>query len=147
MKKLIIPFLFVVILACDDDENPSKTQLLTNGSSKNWVMAASTSSDAECGSPQADRVKDNTWTFYADGKFMFDHGTVTEAGDCGDLRNTTGTWEFLEKETVLDVFGDFDTDDPEHEINMTLFSGTIKTLTATTLVIEVDGEEGTFTAK
>jgi hypothetical protein len=30
---------------------------------------------------------------------------------------------------------------------MTLFVGTIKTLTETTLVIEVDGKEGTFTAK
>jgi hypothetical protein len=147
MKKLLIPVLFISLLACDDDESPSKLQLLTNGSSKGWVMANSEEHDEECGSPQSDRVKDNTWTFFADGKFMFDHGTITDSGDCSDIRNTTGTWEFLENETMLKVFAAYDTDDPEHEINMTLFTGTIKTLTETTLVIEVDGEEGTFTAK
>jgi hypothetical protein len=147
MKKLIIPFLFLLTIACDDDESPSNLQLLTNGSSKGWVMTLAASTDEECGSPQADRVKDNTWTFFADGKFMFDGGAITESGDCGDMRNTTGTWEFLENETVLKVFAAYDTDDPEYEINMTLFVGTIKTLTETTLVIEVDGEEGTFTAK
>jgi hypothetical protein len=147
MKKLIIPFLFVLMIACDDDESPSKLQLLTNGSSKGWVQTASMSSDEECGGPQADRIKDNTWTLFADGKFTFDGGTIRDSGDCGDIRNTTGTWEFLEDETVLKVFAAYDTDDPEHEINMTLFIGTIKTLTETTLVIEVDGEEGTFTAK
>lgn len=147
MKKLIYPFLVIFMIACSDDESPSKLQLLTNGSSKGWVKTHVAADYEDCGASQADRIKDNTWAFFADGKFMFDGGTNRESGDCSDIRNTTGTWEFLEDETLLKVFAAYDTDEPEHEINMTLFVGTIKILTETTLVIEVDGQEATFTAK
>lgn len=147
MKKLLIPVVLVCLFACnDDDESTSKLQLLTNGSSKSWVLS-SAAADNDCGEPQEDRMKDNSWIFFADGKFMFDGGEVTEAGECSDMINVTGTWKFLENETVLDVYAAFATEEPEYDVDMSMFTGKIKTLTETTLVIEVDGEEGVFTAK
>lgn len=114
LRYLIIAVV-TIAFSCNDDEKESKktkTELLTGGSSKSWYITAETpeEEDPNC-RPSADREKDNSWTFYADGKFVFDHGTITETETCGDVINFTGTWEFTNNETGIIIahptFGEF----------------------------------------
>jgi hypothetical protein len=150
MKKLLIPVLFLFLLACDDDEAPSKTELLTNNSSKNWNITADTSDEEEedpgCLVGGAMNM-DNTWTFYSDGKFTYDHGEVVEAEGCVDFKNLTGTWSFLEDETKLRIFLLHDTDDPTDVLNSELFSVNLIEISAEKFVLELNGEQSTFTPK
>jgi hypothetical protein len=150
MKKILIPVLFIFLLACDDDDAPSKTELLTNNSSKNWNITADSSDDEEvdpgCKVEGAMNM-DNTWTFYSDGKFIYDHGEVTEAEGCGDLKNLTGTWSFLEDEKKLRIFFLYNTDDPTDVLNSEFFSANLIEISADKFVLELDGEQATFTPK
>jgi hypothetical protein len=150
MKKLLIPALFIFLLACDDDEAPSKTQLLTNNSSKNWNITADSSDDEEedpgCLVEGAMNM-DNTWTFYSDGKFTYDHGEVIEAEGCSDLKNLTGTWSFLEDEKKLKIFILYNTDDVTDVFNSELFTADLIEISADKFVVENDGTQLTFTPK
>jgi hypothetical protein len=149
MKKLLLPAIFVFLLACDDDEAPSKTELLTNNSSKSWNVTGDSSDDEDdegC-SVNSERSKDNTWTFYSDGKFTYDHGEVTETETCGDFKNITGTWSFLEDEKKLRIFILYNTDDPTDVLNDELFSANLIEISADKFVLENDGIQLTFTPK
>ncbi len=149
MRKILIPVLFLSVFACDDDDAPSKTELLTNNSSKSWNLTAATDDDEEdegC-STGSERNKDNTWVFYGDGKFIFDQGVVTETETCSDLKNITGTWSFQEGETKLRIFALYNTDDPSDTFNDELFTARLIEITAEKFVLELDGEQATFTPK
>ena len=142
MKKLLILALFFCLFACkDENEGPSKLQLLTNGSSKSWYVAAISGGNA-CGG--TDMMNDNTWTFYSDNKFTYDHGIVTEFGECEDLKNFTGTWAFEEDETHIRILTLYNTDDPDDKFNEELLFGRIVELTADRIVLDADGSLGTL---
>ena len=143
-KKILIISLILFLSACDKDKDnetpiPSKTELLTAGSQKDWYIFSSTPE-----SPCPSSV-DDTWTFFADGQFEFDHGTVTEdeGEECGDFVNLEGTWEFSSDEKNITIVAlrakgsteDFDTP-------VTIGSGVITELTEGRMVVtSPDGEE------
>ena len=138
MKKtiLILSIMFAII-ACDKDEKeqaptPSKKELLTGGTHKDWYVY-SINPDDRCASGV-----DDTWTFFADGSFAFDHGTITEdeQGECGDLINFEGTWEFSADETEVTVIARRAAGASEDmDESITILNGTITTLTADKLVV------------
>jgi hypothetical protein len=146
MKKLLIPALFVFLLACDDDDAPSKTELLTNNSSKAWYVTAETDADEECGH-DSDMGKDNTWTFHSDGKFNYDHGSVTAGEGCIDLKNFTGTWVFEENETYIRIHAAYNTDDPQDLIDEELVYAKIIELTGDRMVLEAFDSQATFSPR
>jgi hypothetical protein len=147
MKKLLIFILFAFLTACDDEEKtPSKTELLTNGSSKSWNLTASSDTETDC-PPDSERSKDNTWTFHADGNFTYDHGEITESETCGDLKNITGTWSFQEDETKLKIFAHHNTDDPDDVFNDELFTHPLVEITDSKFILNINGVYATFTPK
>jgi hypothetical protein len=137
MKKT---FLFlaslIIVLGCSDDDDAtpvSKLDLLTGGSQKSWYVYDTTDDDP-CPS-----TADDNWTFFADGVLDYNHGTITdsEEGQCGDLVNFEGTWEFGDNETSLTMVAERNTDTDEDLGSFTLISGDITTLTEDRLVISV----------
>ena len=141
MKIFLAPLVFIGLLACSDDESPSKTQLLTNGSFKAWFISTAPNSDCE---GIENMSNDNTWTFFNDGKFTFDRGTVTEAGDCSDIKNVTGTWKFEENETKIRIHVSYNTDDSSDIIDQELVFASIVELAADKMVLDMDGSAATF---
>lgn len=106
-KSIVLIFALALFFSCDKEkEEPviSKTDLLTGGSQKTWYMHSASPADELCSSQS-----DNTYIFFADGSFEYDHGTVTMGTDndseCGDLVNLEGTWEFKENETAIVIVG------------------------------------------
>ena len=132
----------------EEEEPPTKTELLTGGSVKFWNVSKQEPEEEDLNptckttSPIA---MDNSWRFYANGDFLFDSGEITEdatcdtTGCCGDMRNLTGTWEFLEGESKLFIYTLHDTDDPDYVIDDTLFVTNINSLTAEELILEDEG--------
>jgi hypothetical protein len=88
----------------------SRRDLVSGTFNKAWFLFAITpeSQTATCKSSSA-ISRDNTYTFFADGRFAFDHGTITEDPNCtqenccGDFVNLEGMWEFTNNETGLRV--------------------------------------------
>jgi hypothetical protein len=144
MKRVLFSLLIlVVVFACKDDEKEekTKTQLLTNGSSKAWNITDESplDEDPNC-RPTAEYILDNSWTFYADGKFTYDHGTVTDSESCGDLINFFGTWTLTNNESVFTIEAD-------ESFSPLVITGTLKSLTETSFVVEHTGGTVTFTPK
>jgi hypothetical protein len=139
-----------IFFACHkDDEQPSKTQLLTNGSSKVWRLSEEHPEDLAC-SVSSERVKDNSWVFSNNGNFSYDHGQVTEMANetCSDLINLMGKWVLTENETNLLVTITYSPDKPNVIFNNdTLFFVQIKALTNDALIIHSDGYEATLVPK
>jgi hypothetical protein len=152
MKKITLLLLTVLVFnSCekDKDEPPTKLQLLTNGSSKDWNISSELPEDPDedcrASSP---RSMDNTWTFKSNGEFFFDHGTIVDGTSCSDFRNLTGNWAFRENESKLLITLRFDTDDPDVTFdNDTLGYATIKTLTGSSMLLEDTDYKITFSAK
>jgi VCBS repeat-containing protein len=141
MKKtfLILSIMFAII-ACDEDEKeqapaPSKKELLTGGTHKDWYVYSSSPED-RCASGV-----DDTWTFFADGSFAYDHGTITEdeQGECGDLINFEGTWEFSSDETGITVIALRAAGAAEDMgESITVLGGNITTLTNDRMVVTLE---------
>lgn len=131
MKRIVIlawaclPFVFS---SCKKDDDPSKTELLTN---KNWVMTAATV-DPSIAVPgggttnnwynqMAACLKDDIMNFKADKTFTLDEG----ASKCnvGDPQTLSGTWIFNPTETVVSITR-----------NGSTMSFTIKSLTGNKMV-------------
>jgi hypothetical protein len=82
------------------------------------------------------------------GQFLFDHGTITVNGDCEDIINVTGDWTFTDNETKIKLVAKFSTDDPTDTFNEELAHATIKSISATQMVVEDgDGFVITFSPK
>ena len=150
LRSLTFALFALVALSCDkDDEKPSKTQLLTNGSTKSWnVTAESPADEDEDCRPSSAHNADNSWNFSKDGSFTYDHGTLTEGTQCSDLINLTGNWSFQENGSRLLITISQATDNPSLTFdNETLLSAEIKSLSATSMTLVMNGQEATYTAK
>ncbi|GEM_PF-2815221 len=134
MKKALVFFCVVGLLAgCSNDdegnESISNLELLAGKVSKVWNVTSETPVDEEC-PVDSPRNLDNSWTFFNDGSFLYDHGTVTEdESECGDLVNLTGTWEFTSNETKLKVIALYETGNPANEFDDVLFEVDLVELT------------------
>lgn len=151
MKRKPLTLLLAVILltGCSDkDEEKSKTpaEYLTGSGSKSWNFIEVTPDDEDPGcAVDAAFMRDNKLTFFANGDYEFDNGTVTnhdcEECECSDLLNLYGTWSFPTTSTLkvmaegLLVDGEREpSDDTE-----VLLNATIVKLTDTELVISENG--------
>ncbi len=113
---------FIAVLACGKDEPAkSKTDLLTGGSEKGWVIFDS--SETRCSSDA-----DDTWTFHKDGSFDYDNGAITGTATCGDFYDVIGTWAFSNNESDLTVTATQRKDGYVFTQPTVLYSGTISTL-------------------
>lgn len=139
-KKLLYFGLILVALACSDDEQPSRTELLTG----NWYVTSETpSSVAGCGTGEP-YVADDTYAFWADGTFTYDHGAITEGtGNCSNFINLEGTWTFHDNESRFLVTIDHSPEYPERDLKGdTLILAKIKSLEAEKLVLTLgDGTQ------
>lgn len=138
MKHMTLMILTLIsIFACDRGTTPAptKTDFLTSGSQKSWYPFSSTPDDA-CGS-----ISDDTWTFFANGTFTYDHGTITEDvnNNCGDLINLEGSWEFSNNETTLTVTGLREAGASTDNLSLTLMQGDVTLLDNDRLVVSTTG--------
>lgn len=103
MKKLFIPFLFLLSLAACDKKNDTpkpktNTELLTKAS---WIFNQANVGGTNVSAFLQTCQKDNILTFVSNGT-----GTVDEGGtkcNGGDPQSTPLTWSFLNNETQLQV--------------------------------------------
>jgi hypothetical protein len=112
MNTLLSLFLLVSIFVSPVEPVPVETKaiLLAGSTQKAWYLTSKTPEPAmapcQSSSPQS---MDNTWTFYADGTFTYNHGAVTEDADCNepgccsDLANLEGSWELKGAEEGLTI--------------------------------------------
>lgn len=77
------------------------TNPLTGNMNKCWYLNLVTPESDQVTCKSSSSIKrDNTYTFFADGRFEFDHGQITEdpnckdEGCCSDWVNIEGTWAF-----------------------------------------------------
>jgi hypothetical protein len=142
-KTLLIAFIALSVFSCDKDEKevtppPTKTELLTGGTQKSWSIF-SQSPEPACSSSTDDR-----WTFFSDGTFQYDRGTVTESedGECSDLINFEGSWAFESAETKITIIALRPTGSTDEIDPLTVASGTLTELTSDRLIITAPGSQG-----
>ncbi|HEY8937838.1 MAG TPA: hypothetical protein VIM65_21585 [Cyclobacteriaceae bacterium] len=118
-----------------DGSVDDRTMLLASASSKSWYIYSTTpeTDHPTCLSTHAISI-DNTYTFYANGTFEFDHGTVTESPGCtsdeccSDLVNFTGTWKFTNNQNSIVITGLAEKGNPANKFNLELYNGAISQL-------------------
>jgi hypothetical protein len=122
-----------------------KLQFLTNGNSKSWILVKSP--EAEC--KQSSKIaEDNLYTFYANGTFEFDHGTLTEDSSCddccNDFVNIVGEWKFTGNKKGLRVTTLHEKGNKANAKTMVIYDATIDQLSEDVLIIsQKDKETGT----
>lgn len=119
MKTPLLTLLLVSLLAlsnCKKEETTSpsspapktKTELLTNGNSKNWKLISSLFNGNE---NIQDCEKDNTYTFDTKGNYILDYG-INKCSS-SEPEKANNTWEFKDDETKMQwvtTLGTFDLD-------------------------------------
>lgn len=154
MKRTFLRIsLLVVLAACSsDDENKTvDLSLLTDSTQKTWYIYDETPAEEEC-LPTAAFKLDNSWIFFADGSFEYDHGELTEDpecqedGCCSDLVNIIGSWESTNDGKDIKIMFDYEKDNPDNSENMVLIDGSIDLLTEDQLKISqvIDGTKETI---
>jgi hypothetical protein len=110
--------------------------LLTGKSAKLWTLHASTAA-TDC--PVTNRIhSDNTYTFYSNGTFEFDHGAITEDPNCkenccSDMVNLIGTWKFRNGKKGIRVWSTGERGNDGNKFNLVLFDAIIEVLDEQTL--------------
>jgi hypothetical protein len=147
MKKISALLIISILVICCKEDEPAKpvvktkAELLTNGSTKSWNITHEEPVDDDplC-RPTADYAMDNSWSFSANGDFVFDHGSITENESCSDIINLFGTWQFTNSESRIVLTAD------ESFGTYQIFSDIIK-LTEDSMVVKDDVRQVTFTKK
>jgi hypothetical protein len=155
--KQIIFFLIIVTFSNWTYRYPEaeNRNFLASDTKKDWQLVRSTP-EPELNSckPLGSVLYDNTWTFFADGSFEFDHGAITqdpdcmEEGCCTDLVNIIGSWSFTENGTMIKVMFLHEKDNPSNTLNEEFFSAEIDILDENTLQIsltdKITGEKQSY---
>ena len=133
-KSILLIFALTLFFACNDEKDDparSKTELLTGGNLKSWYLFSSTPEEP-CSS-----AIDDSWIFFSNGSFEYNHGVVTEdeTGECGDLVNIEGTWEFENNETTLTIIALREKGSTSNSTPLTLLQGEINVLDDGRLVV------------
>lgn len=93
----MLAILALTAVSCASDDAKPEPQLpkevmLAGTTSKAWKLTDRSVDVGTC--PElTPRELDNTYYFYADGVFGYNHGTITEDDCHGDLVNLIGTWQ------------------------------------------------------
>ena len=137
MTKIFLTF---ILIASGGNHNlnieETKLTLLTGNSNKSWYYYM-----PDLNSSEQKIFADNTYTFFSDGSFEFDHGSVIEEAGCkkdcpGDLVNFEGKWEFTNNETGLRITALHEKGNAANAHTMVLYDATIVSLTETSLVLD-----------
>jgi hypothetical protein len=135
-KNLIIVAALSLFFSCDkDEESPvvSKKDQLTGTTQRGWYIHSMTP-DERCSSGA-----DDTWTFFSDGSFEYNNGTITEditdEGGCGDFANLLGSWELTENETHIKIIAKSRKDDPSTTFDLAILEGTLTSMSEEKFII------------
>jgi len=124
--------------------------MLTNGNSKVWNITEfpSEKNNQICDASR-EMNRDNSWTFFSNGKLQFDRGTIVVDDECqtSDPINFIGTWELQKNDSFLLLKALYETENPENIFNDTLIYGQVEKLTLDELLITIDGEKAKFSPK
>ncbi|HEY0741008.1 MAG TPA: lipocalin family protein [Chryseosolibacter sp.] len=134
----------IIMFACEKQNDvtpPTKTQLLTGGSTKAWKLQSSIPEDL------CPTNIDNTYFFSADGTFEFDRGTNVESENCSDIINVFGTWSFKNNEATLIVIALGPTGQPASNEPLELINATISSLSEEELVLTDGMDKAVFRKK
>lgn len=130
--------------------NDLPKDFLTNGDYKTWYLAVKTPEEAfESCKASSPMSQDNSWIFYVDGTFEFNHGEITETdcneeGCCTDFVNIIGRWELTNGEAGLKITLLYEKENPDNNISDVLFDAQIKEITEDILLIsQTDPSTGT----
>ena len=126
------------------DVSQDNAALLTGGNHKAWQLVSHTPEQpgATCKSSHP-IASDNMYTFFADGSFSFDHGSITEDQQCdnedccSDMVNMIGTWKFANSGKGLVIKVLYEKENPDNKFTLTLFSATIEQLNENVLRFNV----------
>jgi hypothetical protein len=119
LKTLVIVAAIVLVSCSKDDDKPSKTDLLT---AKSWSTTKYEMKGSDVTADYRDACNDDDISqFLKDGSYKDDIGTV-KCYD-GDT-NSSGTWKWLENETILQI--NYPGDDPYDWKLLQLTSTTVK---------------------
>ena len=148
MSKLFFVISFCAIIGIDRFVDEDRIILLANATNKDCYLYSSTpeSSTETCRSDHA-IASDNTYIFYADGTFKFDHGTITEdeactnEDCCNDLVNITGKWKFTNNQKKIRITALHETGNESNALTMVLFNATIDQLDENVLKISQTDSE------
>lgn len=107
--KLLKSFLILSLASCfisscskDDDPQLSKLEYLTQ---KPWKLKSVNIVGIGASAPESYQL-DDIYTFKTDGSYLFEEGA--SKGDPSDPQTITGTWEFAQNETVINLsYGGF----------------------------------------
>ena len=132
---VLIYFLVLVNDGISESISPilSRKDMLTGGSHQSWQIYSITP-DQRCKSST-----DDSWIFFADGTFEFDHGSITEneTNKCSDLVNIVGKWELLDNESTLKVVAAHEKGNTENTFTTILIEGKITELNNEKLLINI----------
>lgn len=154
-KSSIVLLAAILFSSCSPDEDSNSdsltySQMLTNGNSKVWnITEFSSKKDNQICDASREMNRDNSWTFFSNGKLQFDRGTIVDDDECTghDPINFIGSWELLEDDSFLLLKALYATENPENVFNDTLSYGRVEKLTLDELSIKFDGENVIFTPK
>jgi hypothetical protein len=111
-----------------------KTSLISGATHKQWFLYSKAPDEAGSCISSAPLSRDNTYTFYANGTFEFDHGAITEDATCQgedcctDFVNLTGTWRFTNSQKGLRIIALHETGNTANAQKIVLYNGTIEYL-------------------
>lgn len=127
----------------------SKTEMLAGNKQKNWYIVGKTPDGIKACSLSSPHYQDNTWAFFADGSFEYNHGQLTEDPDClgkdccSDLVNLVGKWEFTNNEKGLRITSLYEQGKSANTFSVVLFDAVINQFEEGKLLLsQVDVESG-----
>lgn len=139
MKKLLllgVIALGVATVACDKDEDPaetSKTDLLTNGSSKSWITTSFFVNDVDITAFQDTCDQDDLIVFKSDKTMHGDEGSI-KCDPSDPQTYDHGTWYFANNETqIISTTPDIELD--------TIYIDTANVLELTNTSLKITGKE------
>jgi hypothetical protein len=131
-----------------DDNKTDRTFLLTDGIDKTWYIYSSFPEGVNSTCDETHIIQaDNTYIFYSNGTFEFDHGEIVEDTNCtsedccSDLVNITGKWKLRNNDKKLRIVAEYETGNKSNALQLTLFDATIDYLDENVLKLsQVDSE-------
>jgi hypothetical protein len=136
MIRTFVVILFVFLIGSafrlNTETGQDRALFLTGSTQKVWYLHSV--SPPLSGAADSSVKADNTYIFFADGKFEFDHGAITEDPACegdncfSDFVNLVGTWKFTNSQKGLQVVALHEKGNPGNGTKTVILNGSIQQL-------------------
>ncbi len=119
----------------------SPEELLSGTGQKTWYLTAMSPDKSGACSISSVHCQDNSWTFYSDGSFEYDHGALTidpeceGEGCCSDMVNLVGKWELTNNKVGLKLTTLHEKGKPENIFSVVLFDAVFKQMEGNQFVL------------